>query len=192
MPLGGVCVETKKCNSCGLIKDLKDFYLKRGIIPTSECKECIKKKRAEYVKNNYEKVLITNRKRYHRLKENNQWNGAKRYRENAFKDGLNGFLQTICRSCLRRRDGDITWKYLRELWDKQNGICALSGEKMTYFSGIGKIYTNVSVDRIDSHKGYFKDNVRLLCTGVNVMKLAMSDEEFINLIKKILCHWDEM
>lgn len=181
----------KKCNLCKKEKEISDFYLKRGVIVTSRCKECIKLKRAEYVKKHYNKVLITNRKRYHRLKEKGLWDGKKEYRERAFKDGLNGFLQTICKCCLSRKGGDINWKFLREKWNKQGGKCALTGLDMTFISGVGKVYTNVSVDRINGKGIYTKDNIRLTCSGANTARGIMTDEQFINISKlviKNLCH----
>ena len=57
-----------------------------------------------------------------------------------------------------------------KLWDTQHGKCAISGIDMTYIANCGRIPTNVSVDRIDSSKGYIKGNVQLVCMAVNQMK----------------------
>lgn len=65
---------------------------------------------------------------------------------------------------------DINKEYLHKLWDMQNGKCAISGIQMTYISNCGRIPTNVSVDRIDSKKGYIKGNIQLVCMAVNQMK----------------------
>lgn len=43
--------------------------------------------------------------------------------------------------------------------------------------GKGRIYTNVSVDRIDSNKGYLKDNVQLVCMVINQMKSDLNLDE---------------
>jgi hypothetical protein len=48
---------------------------------------------------------------------------------------------------------------------------------MTYLMGKGRIYTNVSVDRIDSNKGYLKDNVQLVCMVINQMKSDLNLDE---------------
>jgi hypothetical protein len=53
------------------------------------------------------------------------------------------------------------------LWEKQKGLCALTGIPMTYKFYEGRVNTNLSVDRIDSAKGYSKDNVQLVCMAAN-------------------------
>jgi len=42
-----------------------------------------------------------------------------------------------------------------------------------------------SIDRIDSDRGYVKDNVILVCNIVNQMKLEKPNEEFLTFIKQI-------
>ena len=44
----------------------------------------------------------------------------------------------------------------------------------------------IGLDRVDSNGGYFIDNVVSCCITCNKMKMALSAEEFINHIKKIL------
>lgn len=44
---------------------------------------------------------------------------------------------------------------------------------------------NISVDRIDSSKGYTKDNVQLVCDIVNRMKLDLNMSKFVELCKII-------
>ena len=47
---------------------------------------------------------------------------------------------------------------------------------------------NISIDRIDSSKGYIKGNIQLVCGIVNVMKSDSSEDEFLQLCKKIVEH----
>lgn len=63
------------------------------------------------------------------------------------------------------------------MYEKQRGCCAVTKQPLTHVRGKGKVNTNLSIDRIDSAKGYTKDNVQLVCRIVNVMKLDMSEEE---------------
>lgn len=83
-------------------------------------------------------------------------------------------------------DFTITEKDIRELYKKQDGKCNLSGKKMTHIgyqdSNKQKINNwNISVDRIDSTKGYMKDNVQLVCAIINRMKSDLNDAEFFGL-----------
>jgi hypothetical protein len=43
----------------------------------------------------------------------------------------------------------------------------------------------IILDRIDSNKGYTKDNVGLTCIQVNIMKMDLGLEVFANYIKNI-------
>ena len=75
---------------------------------------------------------------------------------------------------------DIDVPFLTELLDKSNYKCAVSGQSMTLTS-LSRKKANpfrVSLDRIDSSKGYTKDNVRLVCWAVNQMKADRTEEEF--------------
>ena len=54
---------------------------------------------------------------------------------------------------------NIDENYLYKLWEKQNGLCALSGIPMTYYFDSGRVPTNVSVDRINSNLGYIEGNL---------------------------------
>ena len=57
---------------------------------------------------------------------------------------------------------------------------------MTYKFYEGRVNTNLSVDRIDSTKGYSKENVQLVCMAANQMKNDLSMEEFINMCESVL------
>jgi hypothetical protein len=85
---------------------------------------------------------------------------------------------------------DLTTEYLKEVWDKQNGICPYTGIKMELgrTSGdedIKKTPTKASLDRIDPNIGYVIDNVEFVCYCVNVMKNDFTKEEMINFINLI-------
>lgn len=83
------------------------------------------------------------------------------------------------------REFDITYLDLLEVFHKQNGKCILSGIEMQRTVLIKKNPYNISIDRIDSKKGYTKDNIQLVCFIVNTMKLNYSDLEFFNNCKAV-------
>lgn len=64
----------------------------------------------------------------------------------------------------------ITKEDLFELWNKQEGLCALSKIPMTFELDKGRIYSNVSIDQIEPSKGYTKDNIQLVCMAINQLK----------------------
>jgi len=87
-----------------------------------------------------------------------------------------------------RIDVQITKEDLRELWDHQQGKCAVTGLHMTYFPRAQRKSTglNASVDRIDSDDIYRKGNVRLVCSKVNVMKGAGEDADMLWWCKHVI------
>lgn len=80
---------------------------------------------------------------------------------------------------------NITVESLEELWNKQGGKCAISGIQMTHIFGMGRIPTNLSVDRINSLKGYVQDNIQLVCMAVNQMKSDLSIEQLLYFCENI-------
>ena len=82
----------------------------------------------------------------------------------------------------------ITKEDLKELWDQQQGKCAVTGLHMTYYPRAHRRSTglNASVDRIDSTDIYRKGNVRLVCSKVKVMKGAGEDADMLWWCKQVI------
>ena len=81
---------------------------------------------------------------------------------------------------------DITKQDLIDLWNSQNGKCALSGITMTYYMDKGRNPYNVSIDQINPSKGYTKDNVQLVCMCVNQLKSDFDMSVILNICRNIL------
>lgn len=86
-------------------------------------------------------------------------------------------------AALRGLSFDISLEDIWFMYTAQEGRCALSGLPIGW-SEIGSIHT-ASIDRIDSSKGYIKDNVQLLHKDVNFMKQQYSQEYFIEICKSV-------
>lgn len=92
----------------------------------------------------------------------------------------------------------ITPQDLEDIWINQSGICNLSGLKLQLpvkkkaykEDGTPTIhyFGNASVDRIDSYKGYTKDNVQWIHSKINIMKMEIAQDDFIQLCKLIVQH----
>ena len=93
-------------------------------------------------------------------------------------------------NCVRGRTLEfaITIDDVIALYEKQKGLCAYSGVKMTYTLGRFKYPYNASIDRKDSSKGYIKENIQLVCGIVNTMKWDFSEDMFLEMCKKIVEH----
>ena len=79
---------------------------------------------------------------------------------------------------------DIDMLFLIELWEEQEGKCALSGRPIHI--GNSDWWSRASIDKIEPDKGYVKGNVQFLSMQVNYAKNNMNNEEFIKLCKDIV------
>ena len=159
--------EGKICSSCLTLKSIDGFY-RNGFrvngLPkfNSWCKEC----RLEKVKTKY--------------REDTQY--AKSIIKVRSKSPRSYLSYLLSKAKQRKKEVEINLDYLENLWNEQNGKCALTNDYMTY--SVGDI-NSVSIDRIDSSKGYIEGNVQLVKKKVNIAKSDMTTEEFFNMCKKV-------
>lgn len=75
--------------------------------------------------------------------------------------------------------GALTVSFMLDLLEAQGGLCAISGQKLTFIKvpGGGRINTNASIDQIVAGGGYTEDNVQIVCDVVNRMKIDMTQKE---------------
>ena len=78
---------------------------------------------------------------------------------------------------LRGLSWDINADDVADLYEEQNGLCALTGWSIGW-AEIGQIHT-ASIDRIDSEFGYIRENIQIVHKVVNMMKQQYSQEQFI-------------
>lgn len=106
------------------------------------------------------------------------------------------YLKSLCRKREdEKRSKLFTVDELIQVLIKQEYKCALSGTQLTCkmeinpsFVGKGKRHlwpTNVSIDRIDSSKGYTIDNVQLVCVVLNIAKSNLPQNDYIEWCKKV-------
>lgn len=100
------------------------------------------------------------------------------------------------RNCKSRfKDFNLTLEDIMDVWNRQNGICPYTGILLhsSNYSRINKdpIYS-ASLDRVDSSKGYTKDNVQFVSRAINYMKNTMSHEDTIRLCKIIANHHNSL
>lgn len=80
----------------------------------------------------------------------------------------------------------ITKDYILDLWNKQEGLCAISKIPMTYELDSGRVFTNVSIDQIRYGEGYTEDNVQLVCSAVNQLKSDWDIDTVLYICKQII------
>lgn len=96
-------------------------------------------------------------------------------------------LNINLRDALKRcpTENPATVDDLMDIWNRQQGRCAVSGLQMTWAQG-GLKPTSITLDRIDPKNGYSASNLRLLCHAVNSFKGRMSDDELFDMALAIV------
>jgi len=166
-----------------------------------ERKEANRKRLREWVKDNPEKAashwkkyrennqeeLNSRRRKDRKLNPEKYSKYIKTYRQSTVRRFLAKKLSNIRSRIARQKkrgkiiDIDIKVDFLVDLHKKQKGYCAITKHKMTI--KLNCLYS-ISVDRIDSSKGYTKDNIQLVCQAMNFAKNAFANED-------ILKFWNE-
>jgi hypothetical protein len=155
---GNEVVEGKACKVCKEFKPLTNYHHSKSTKDKrrGDCTDCYKKYQAEYLKslNGTFKKLLFSAKY-----------GAK------------------CRKEKGRNDAgifDITQKDIEDQYEKQDGLCYYSGIKMNFDKNDWKM----SIERLDTNKGYIKDNIVLCCLELN-SKNQWSDNRIREMIQII-------
>lgn len=183
---------SKTCRWCGNSKPIADFYQNGGGHRRPECKTCTISGRAEYnsrpdvvarkrrYSDNYRKTLTADQKARYAA-------ASARCHERTPRQAL-----ALSRSnAMTRRPGTpfISIEELFSLWRDGGGLCAISGIRMTWRQG-RILPTSISLDRIDSDRGYEPGNVRLVCYSVNAFRNIMSDEQMLEMARAIVTNME--
>lgn len=156
---GSDCFKTKPCKVCGqLFKPNSGIH----VYCSEKCKGKWKYITGEGSTDNQYKRINGNWRRY--------------------------YLRLVCGVNNRRKSTikKLSVDAILKLHSKQNGLCALSGEPLTCeLRRNFKVFTNASIDRIDSSLDYELSNIQLVCSLVNTMKLDLDVNSFYWWIKKI-------
>lgn len=85
----------------------------------------------------------------------------------------------------------ITKEDLLSIWEKQQGLCAISKIPMTYELDSGRVFSNVSIDQKIPGKGYTVDNVQLVCMAVNQLKSDFEMDTILYICKQIVNNYQK-
>jgi hypothetical protein len=163
------------------------------------CKICQSQIGKKYRENNVEYFKKKNKENY--KKENNKKRYEK-YKESYLKRNfqnrktIRGRLYSLLSAAQSRArknnlDINIDLNFLLSLYEKQNGKCKLTNLEFTFEpKGVETNYNpfNPSIDKIDHSKGYTKDNVRLVCTIVNLALNTFGEENFALMCQAYINH----
>ena len=91
---------------------------------------------------------------------------------------------------IKRHVVEIDAIYLKEIWEKQSGICPYTGIKMILPKSSSSNHRirslkAASLDRIDSSKEYVKGNVEFVCYAINMAKNNHTKKEMKSFLREI-------
>lgn len=180
----------KTCVKCNQLKNVTEYH-KDSSSPdgfNNRCKSCVN----QYNRDRYNSNPEFKKQHSQRMK-----NRTESELEKARKSGRNwyntpkGRAKTILKGIRERNtkyseEIDFDEDYLIELIER--GYCEVT--KIPFVLGSvkdgAKKPFSPSIDRIDSSKGYCKENIRLVLWQVNLMKGELSDDELLDFCYSII------
>jgi hypothetical protein len=158
--------EVKTCGQCKTAKQISEFHKdktkKFGV--SGVCKPCASKAAHEY----YAKNSTYIKKRVSKYSE--------AYLPKQHRDVISRLKNLCTKAKNRTKEFNLIDLDLLDLWDKQNGRCAYT--KLPLLATANQFNT-VSLDRVDSSKGYVVGNIQLVCSAINKMKQEYTEEMFL-------------
>ena len=125
------CKDTKTCSICNEEKDKTEFYNNR-----SKCKECMKTKRNQKNTDHDHKFQLI-------INDSIRRSNKKKEEKKPFE-----------------AENTITVKDLKDLYERQEGKCYISGDIMNMENGSDK---SISLKRKDPERGFTPDNIIFVC-----------------------------
>lgn len=101
------------------------------------------------------------------------------------RDQFSDFKYYMRKAVNRKKKGNLSLADIKECWDRQAGKCALSGLPMKLNGYHKDMFELASLDRIDSHKLYEKDNIQFVVLPLNLAKHSADNEDFIKFLMKL-------
>lgn len=163
--MGDIISYNKKCNRCGVELNSLNLYSAYFEKNRWDCKTC---------ESNRKKKYNGTRNDYH-----------KNYRQTDPNFWIKTILYHISRSLkfkkkINNTTSDIDEYFLIFLLEKQNGKCFYSEKQLVT---LGRKHPwQPSLDRIDSNKGYTRDNVVLCTVAENYAKNCFDTEQFLEYV----------
>lgn len=165
----------KQCRTCGEVKDFSEYYFReKPSKPRLDCKICESKQHHEYKIKHREELAQKAREWYN--KNNKRGLQVRR----AYRETEIGKYRTWKTSA---RGRGIEWALSDEYLNSLPRTCYYTGEPLTFKSNLPN---TISLDRLDSSKGYIEGNVVFCCWRVNQAKNNMSISEFLEMCRRIV------
>lgn len=147
------------------------------------CKSCKNILRENYRKPTKEEIKENNRKNYERNKHK-RLAATRKWLSTIEGRAMAMVSNSKYHSPSRGLEHDIVYEDVLELFHKQEMKCALTKIDFDMNSGKGNPFSP-SIDRIDSSRGYHKDNIRLVCYAVNIGLSNFGTDTYVYICKAV-------
>lgn len=160
--------ELKYCVGCKNRIELKHFGPNKNNFDKLQrkCKDCCRLYNRQ------------NKDRLYKQKLSNRANNIRLFLSHAMSRSKN-------RSIKKNIPFDLDLNYMVDLFDKQNGKCYYTNIQLNLASNACR-HDSFTIDRLDSRRGYTKDNIVFSSYCVNSMKGTMNEVEFKEYLKTVL------
>jgi hypothetical protein len=173
-----------QCRECGCNRIGNEFPSMGNI-----CLKCKSEYNNRYRGENKEKISAKRKVWYDNLDQKERWGGTKRSIERSIESFIRNQVTCIKKYSIKpgkqdtkdpvKREFNLTVDYVMDVYNKQNGKCAIFGVPLIY--KFNSLYS-ISIDRIDSSKGHIIGNIQILSQAANMMKRDHKDEEVIQFL----------
>ena len=164
-----VCINmTKICTKCNQEKPSSQFTVRKGRNHCyTQCSDCRKMKAKLWRKFHKQQCI----------ESGNLWRATEKIINPLGERArmLNSSIRS--HSNAKGQIKEIGRQYLIDLYHKQEGKCFYTGLPMKLHSNTLKDFLLMSVDKIESTKGYIPSNVVLCCWGINLLKAEHSVDD---------------
>lgn len=176
----GSKVRNKTGKRYGKLEVLNDYYVKDKHYTYWKClcHACGKEK---YIPNaNLSRIKSCGCMNHPKGNDSHSWKGYEQ---------ITGEFWGVLKIRAKRRNNkfNITPEYAWKIYLKQNKKCIFTGIDLLFPTGGKSTFkdANISLDRINSDKGYIIGNIQWVYKDINMMKWAKTNEEFIKTCKLV-------
>lgn len=157
---------SNKCTQCNNnhLFNFSPYY--RFVQHNLDCPICVEPNKCSCIKDGFI-CSICNKYFDDSKNKTSSGNCCKQCTSNKNND-IEKLFQVKIKNCIKRckeRDGnraqmDLTVEFLKELYEKQNGKCYISGKELSI---IMHSDWKISIERLDETNGYIKENIAFIC-----------------------------
>ena len=184
--------EYRESHKEDILKKAKEYYIKNKVRILEEKRKYRQRADVKVQRREYRIKTLGRTKEYReRSKDKLRENAQAYYVENKSrmlkysKKYSEGFVGRYSSWKGKARRRNLAWGVTKEYLRTLPATCRYTGEELTFERNKPN---TISLDRIDSSKGYIEGNVCFCSTPINLMKSTHTEEEFFEFCRRVASH----